>query len=337
MKVLYIGAYSNGSTSRMRAETIKKILSADCFKIIDIDVPKNNVSRVWRSIGFRYKIGPLIDKVNGYVLSNMGNERYDLIWVDKAIYLTRKTTEFIRLHSTILVHYTPDPAFTFHKSHLFYQSLPLYDFVVTTKSFEIADYVSVVGDEKKVLYATQGYDKKLHRPLVDWESKKGVAFIGHYEKDRERVIEFMLKNNIYVTLAGIGWSKFAKTHRSQYLRYLGSGVYGEQYVHVISGSLFAWGAISKWIPEKHTTRTFEIPACGTALLTERNSEIETFFKADEVIYYSNAIDLVNKIKYYDSHRDELKQIVDNGYRRVSKGQYDYESIIKDLLQKIGLI
>ena len=37
------------------------------------------------------------------------------------------------------------------------------------------------------------------------------------------------------------------------------------------------GLLAKWVPELHTTRTFEIPACGTALVTERNSETALVF------------------------------------------------------------
>ena len=91
--------------------------------------------RVWQSIGFRYKKGPLINKVNRYVLNNLEDKHYDLIWVDKAIYLKKQTALQLRQHASTLVHFTPDPAFSFHRSDLFYESMPLYDYMITTKSF----------------------------------------------------------------------------------------------------------------------------------------------------------------------------------------------------------
>ena len=200
---LYIGAYSEGSTSKMRADILWSLLNGWEFTVIDTDVPKRVMPRLWQSIGFRYKVGPLIGKVNRYVLNNIGTGNYDLIWVDKAIYLTLATTMLLRKHTAKLVHYTPDPAFTFHRSKLFYKSMPFYDFVVTTKSYEMSDYMNVMGSNSKVLYATQGFDKELHRPMVEWASKKGVAFIGHYEEERVKPLEAMLHNGIYVTLAGI--------------------------------------------------------------------------------------------------------------------------------------
>ncbi len=336
-RILYIGIYSEGSTSKMRADKIRMILPDWEMDVINTDIPKRAMWRVWQSIGFRYKKGPLISKVNHYVLDGLKEKHYDLIWVDKAIYLTPKTTQKLRHHADKLVHYTPDPAFTFHRSKLFYESMPLYDYMITTKSFELHDFVREIGDKSKVLFATQGFDKALHRPLVKWEEKKGIAFIGHYETERELLIGKLLQNGIDVILAGIGWDKFVKSHQSSYLHYLGSGVFGEDYVRAISGCLYAWGSVSKWIPEKHTTRTFEIPACKTALLTERNDEIEGFFSEDEVIYYDGIEDLIAKIKYYNGHSQELKTLVKKGYHKVQTGGFDYESIIRNLLQKIQVL
>lgn len=333
-RILSIGIHSHGSTSLMRAEKINKLLPDWEMDIIDTDIPTKKAARIWQSIGFRYKEGPLIGKVNRYVMDKLGEKHYDLIWVDKAIYLTRKTTEVLRKHTNKLVHFTPDPAFTFHRSKLFYESMPLYDYMITTKTYEIEYFIKIMECKEKVLYATQGFDNNLHRPLVAWEDKKGVAFIGHYEKERVKPIEALLKAGIVVTLAGIKWDEFARSHTCANLNYLGNGVFGEDYVRALSCCLFAWGSVSKWIPEKHTTRTFEIPAIKTALLTERNDELESFFSEEEVIYYDGTEDLIQKVMYFTEHKEKLKTIIDNGYNKVQTGGFDYESIVGNLLNKI---
>lgn len=333
-RVLSIGIHSPGSTSLMRAQKIQQLLEGWEMDVIDTEIPTKQAARIWQSIGFRYKKGPLIGKVNSYILDNLKDQHYDLIWVDKAIYLTKKTTQVLREHADKLVHFTPDPAFTFHRSKLFYDSMPLYDYMITTKSYEMEDFVRVMGSKDKVLYATQGFDKNLHRPLVPWEQKSGVAFIGHHEAERVEPIEALLKAGIDVTLAGIKWEEFAKSHQCDNLHYLGNGVFGEEYVKALSSCLFAWGSVSKWIPEKHTTRTFEIPATKTALLTECNEELEGFFSDDEVIYYDGTVDLVQKVKYYSEHKEELKTIIEKGYNNVQTGGFDYESIIRKQLEII---
>ena len=335
MKVLYVGQYSDGTTSKMRCKVIQKILKPTIFQVIDTHIPFYKTHRLLRSFGFRYKKGPLINNINKYIVAALNDETYDLIWVDKAVFLTPKTTALLRSRASKLVHFTPDPAFTFHKSRLFLKSLSYYDFLVTTKSYELEHYYKYIKTEK-VLYATQGFDAKLHKPSKHPFSKKeGFVFIGHYEDQRGEVLEKLLQNDIKITLAGIKWHQFAKKHQNNpNLIYLGDGVYGEDYVKTLQKAKMAWGALSKWVPELHTTRTFEIPACGTALVTERNLETQSFFKDDEAIFYTNENDLIEKITFFMNNDKPLEVLTKKGASRAVTSAYDYNSILNAILKTI---
>ena len=332
MKVLYIGQYTLGTTSRMRGEALKAIIKPTIFEVIDANIPFFKTHRLLRSFGFRHKKGALINNINKYIVAALNDETYDLIWVDKAVFLTPKTTALLRSRASKLVHFTPDPAFTFHKSRLFLKSLSYYDFLVTTKSYELEHYYKYIKTEK-VLYATQGFDAKLHKPSKHPFSKKeGFVFIGHYEDQRGEVLEKLLQNDIKITLAGIKWHQFAKKHQNNpNLIYLGDGVYGEDYVKTLQKAKMAWGALSKWVPELHTTRTFEIPACGTALVTERNLETQSFFKDDEAIFYTNENDLIEKITFFMNNDKPLEVLTKKGASRAVTSAYDYNAILKTIL------
>ena len=335
MKVLYIGQHTNGTTSRMRAQTLQALIKTSVFEIIDTHVPFYNTQRFWRSFGFRYKRGPLINNINKYIIASLKEETFDLIWIDKAVFIAPKTTALLRSRASKLVHFTPDPAFTFHRSKLFFKSLPYYDFIVTTKSYELEHYYKYIKNEK-VLFATQGFDAKLHKPSKHPFSKKeGFVFIGHYEDQRGEVLEKLLQNDIKITLAGIKWHQFAKKHQNNpNLIYLGDGVYGEDYVKTLQKAKMAWGALSKWVPELHTTRTFEIPACGTALVTERNLETQSFFKDDEAIFYTNENDLIEKITFFMNNDKPLEVLTKKGASRAVTSAYDYNSILNAILKTI---
>ena len=335
MKVLYVGQYSDGTTSKMRCKVIQKILKPTIFQVIDTHIPFYKTHRLLRSFGFRYKKGPLINNINKYIVAALNDETYDLIWVDKAVFLTPKTTALLRSRASKLVHFTPDPAFTFHKSRLFLKSLSYYDFLVTTKSYELEHYYKYIKTEK-VLYATQGFDAKLHKPSKHPFSKKeGFVFIGHYEDQRGEVLEKLLQNDIKITLAGIKWHRFARKHQENpNLTYLGDGVYGEDYVKTLQKAKMAWGALSKWVPELHTTRTFEIPACGTALVTERNLETQSFFKDDEAIFYTNENDLIEKITFFMNNDKPLEVLTKKGASRAVTSAYDYNAILNAILKTI---
>jgi len=362
MNILYIGQYTEGTTSKMRADQLKKILQPKTFNVINTHIPFHQSHKIWRSIGFRYKRGPLIKKVNQYILQaikemGMGNNQFapklspgeeqnhsksgrhfNLIWIDKAIFLTPETTKYLKRLSYQLIHFTPDPAFTFHKSQLFRSSLSLYDYAITTKAYEL-EYFKKYLKSEQIIYATQGYDKNIHRPLTTFSKKKaGVLFIGHHEHERAKMVQLLLSANIPVAIAGIKWESFVKkNHNNPFLHYMGKGIYGEEYVKTISNYQLSWGSISKWIPEKHTTRTFEIPACGTALVTERNAETRNFYKEDEVVFYDNPEEMIDKIHFYLTHPKELEELTKRGTERILMDGRDYESILNQILKKIGIL
>lgn len=335
MKILYVGVYGEGQTSKMRGEILRKLTNSSTFEIIDIEIPISNYQRIFRSLAFRFKIGPVIRAVNEYILNKL-DKSYDLIWVDKAIYITELTTKVLRRKTNLLIHYTPDPAFLYHRSKLFIKSLIHYDFAVTTKSFEYNTYVKIL-DASKVILTTQGYDPKIHKPYHDFELKKGVSFIGHYTSDRQKIIQLLLDSGISVTLAGIHWKKFVTKNRSNSkLNYLGTGLYSAEYAKVISASQFGLGLLSKIIPEKHTTRTFEIPACGTVLITEDNSEIRSYFSSDEVIYFNQIEQIPELIIQHQNNPGETKVKIKRSMQKISQLQVDYESILRNVLDRANI-
>lgn len=335
-KALYIGIYSVGSTSKMRADILGSVLGADYdYKVIDTDAPFNSASRVWRSIAWRYKIGPVIWKLNKHVLRQAGKGPYDLVWVDKGVYCRAETMRHIRAITKTMVHFTPDPAFVHNGSRYFNDCIPYFDWLVSTKTFEKGEYLKHIPEEKLIM-TTQGFDINIHKPVHSFDEKKYQAvFIGFCEPHREYVLQHLLNNNIPVVVGGSGWGRFREINKSNpLLSFAGENVRNEAYSGMISSSLFGVGLLSHIIPEQHTTRTLEIPACGTALLTEKNPETGSFYKDDEAIFYDGNDDLVKKINYYRQHRDELKRITENGLRKVHTAGFSYNNIIERVLQKV---
>ena len=333
MRVLYIGQYSPGTTSRMRAETLAAY--ATDFTVIDIHVPFYQINRFWRSIGFRLKRGPLVSKINAYLLESLPFGNFDLVWVDKGIFINSRSLKLLKEKTSRLVHYTPDAAFYQNQSYLFEQGLAMYDILITTKTFELEEYYKRVAAEK-VLLTTQGYDPAIHKPYHSFEEKeKAIVFVGLCEPLREQAIQELINAEIPVKLAGVGWNHFvAKNQHSPYLTFVDSKVVGLAYGKLLSSVSFGLGMLSKKFPEQHTTRTFEIPACGTLLLTERNPELSTFYSEDEVCYYSDIQDLVIKVEELLARPVELQKRTIAGLQKVRKGGYEYASLLKHLLDQI---
>jgi spore maturation protein CgeB len=233
-----------------------------------------------------------------------------------------------------VVHFTPDPAFLYHQSRFFKRTVSKFDFCITTKSFELELYRS--NGCKNVIFCTQGFDPLIHKPYFSFDNKIfDVCFIGHFEKERARIIQQLLLNNKSVALAGIKWEQFVKRNKkNSNLHYYGHHVSGSEYSKLISQSKIGLGLLSRWIPEKHTTRTFEIPACGTALLTEKNSETESFFNSEEVIFYNSESEICSIIADLLDNPLKLRDITLAGNKKIQKGDFSYIEIMKNILNSI---
>lgn len=335
--LLYIGQTDEGSTSKMRAECLRTIFPGSDYQVINTNIPFHSLPRFWRSLGFRYKVGLVIDKVNRFICEQIRtNAKYDLVWVDKNIFIKESTVKTLRLKGKTLVHYTPDCAFYSNSSKYFRKSLQYFDYVVTTKSFEISYYQKYTSDDRIVLI-NQGFDPDIHKSHHTFEEKDdSVVFIGLYEKYRGEIIELMISNGIRVKVGGRNWEKFAGIHRNNScFTYLGNNNYGEVYTKHISYSKLGLGLLSRRFPELHTTRTVEIPACGSALLTERNMETEHLFGDDEAIFYTNEAELIEIIRYYLENQHQLEELAERGNKRAVQSGYDYQSIMKSIIKRIS--
>lgn len=338
MNLLVIGIDRPGTTSHHRRLVLERLLpEADAFSV-DTNVPFADSPRLARSVAFRWRRGPAVAAVNRYLLEQIEATPcdFDLTWVDKAVYLAPETTRILRERSRHLVHYTPDTAFLGNRSHHYFASGALYDRHVTTKSLEV-DYYRRAFPSTPVTLTTQGYHEDLHRPCCRFEEKADeVAFVGLAEPSRFEAVEALLASGIPVRLAGHGWRGFVDRHRnSSPLHFHGESLSGENYARFLASARFALGLVSKRFPELHTTRTFEIPACGTALITERNDETSDFFSEDEAVFFSNLDEMVERIAEMRTEPTRIAAVSEAGRQRVLRDGRSYRRILAGILDSLG--
>jgi hypothetical protein len=345
VKALYVGILTAGTTSRLRADVLRVLCPELAWEGIDTGAALFGSARLWRTTAFRLKLGPVVDAINRRVLAEANADHYALVWVDKGVFLRRRTVEHLRVRAQRLVHFTPDTAFHANRSRHFVATAGLYDLLVTTKSFECDRYAALVGAER-VHLTTQGFDADLHRPSqrsadqatgAEPRPKRGVAFVGLCEPDRERCLERLLKAGLEVQLGGRGWERFLSRHqRHPRLRFLGAEIFGSAYVEAYARAEVGLGLLSKRFPERHTTRTFEIPAIGTALATERTPDTERFFGEDEVLFFGDYAELADALLRLRDDPARLARIAERGHRRVCAGGYDYGAILSGVLRRAGM-
>jgi spore maturation protein CgeB len=334
MKILFIGQCEYGSTSRMRYEVIQNYANS-AIQLLNLTPIIQSTWKPFRSIGWRFKFGPLIYIINKVIKQNIDfNEIYDLIWIENGVFIKVSTLNELRTITRKLVHFTPDPAFLFHWSRHFKNGLKIYDFCITTKTFELDLYLEYGC--KKIIYCTQGFDENIHKPVVSFENKSyDVCFVGHHELERERILNQLLHDGFTVALAGINWNRFVKRNKNyKNLFFFGNHVAGEKYALLISQSKFGLGLLSKWIPEMHTTRTMEIPACGTVLVTEKNLETSSMFNDNDVVFYDDIAEIPRIIDKMLGNEDKVRLTSENGCLAINNGGFSHKRIVCKLLDEI---
>jgi spore maturation protein CgeB len=83
-------------------------------------------------------------------------------------------------------------------------------------------------------------------------------------------------------------------------------------------------------------RDFEVPMSGGFYMVEYMEELEEFYDiGKEIVCYSSADDLVDKIKYYLAHEDEREAIRAAGYKRCLR-DHSWQKRFKTAFQQMGL-
>jgi hypothetical protein len=332
---VYIGIRSPGTTSRLRCDALQRTLPGWQWGLIDTDVPFQAARRIWRSLAFRVRSGPAVTAINRYVLDRLPAEPVDLIWVDKGVCLWPTTVQQLRDRAKTFVYYTPDTSFLHNWSRHFNRTLPLYDLVITTKSLEVPEFHRRM-DPARLLLVTQTYDRQLHFPRCEFVNKRREAvLIGLCEPSREACVRTLLDAGISVRIGGRGWESFLRSHQHNLLLHFeGDAVFGEHYAQTLSNASIGLGLVTHRFHELHTTRTLEIPACGTALATPRTSETQAMFADDEALFFDSHTELVDKLQYLFAHPEELERLSAAGRRKVLSQPWDNDSLVRHVLDNL---
>ncbi|MCB9246134.1 MAG: glycosyltransferase [Flavobacteriales bacterium] len=334
MRHLHVGPARIGSTTLQRFRAIQQILPDWEHELVDTSKWIDSGNRLERSVTYRFKIGPIVKKINQgireYLLKSQVT--YDLIWVDKGIFIERSTTELLRKYSIQLWHFTPDPAFLFHKSRKFNSSIALYDHVITTKKFEMDFYLNFKSADQITL-VPQSIDLNWYSNYVPFQSRNNsILFVGHFEHNRKLLIVKLLDHSIPVTLIGHRWESFAENSKHPNLEYIGKGVYGKEYVDVLNQHKFALGLLSHWIPETHTTRTFEIPACGCVLFTPRTSDTTSYFSEKQAIFFDNAEEIIEHYNRLIFDPELAEKISSRGHEQLKQLDIDVAQVMSQVFR-----
>lgn len=154
------------------------------------------------------------------------------------------------------------------------------------------------------IYMPEGFDNTAYHPM-NVKKDISVSFVGVAYGFRTSVVRYLKKNGIPIQAFGKGWP--------------GTG-HIEDIVGIFNRSVINLGMGGIGYSESLTNvkgRDFEIPGTGGGVyLTSFNPDLaQHFIVGDEILCYRNRDEMLELIRYYLAHPDEVEKIARRGHER----------------------
>ena len=344
LRILYAGPRVPGSLSVVRCSALEELGPS----LVWFDyVPFERVLygplaiRAVRRVFPRMFLGP----INRAFVAAVEEARPDIVYVDKGIFFTegtiRRTME-VRSPAgvrPVFLHFHPDDAFNPLIYHdLYEKTVPLWDCHFIPHHWVI-DQLRTRG-AKRVEYWPFGYYPPVHSPLAAQETAApdvnvDVAFVGRFERGRANDLERLVREGIDVGIWGTSWDNLAAGSPLRPAVRWRSAI-GRELAAVATRSKISLGFLSDTSINGHTSRTFEIPACGGFMLAQRSDgQLEFFEEGKEMVCFDSYDEMRDKIRWYLSHDAEREKIRLAGLERCRRSGYSYVERFRFVLRVAG--
>ena len=327
LNVAYLSDLSPYARSLIRLNALRQ---AGCRTWDVATIPRGDdqlgygVYTPWRRLVHRIGFSPDYTGAGAKLLALARSNPLDVVWVDKGLTLSREILNRAKAQSGAkLVSFSEDDmALRHNNSRRWRQALEAYDLVVTTKIANVEHSELEALGAKRVLFVRQTYNPLTHFPIVldgDQQDQFGadISFVGTYEQARAQSLLTMANAGLSVRLWGDTWAgKIGHPNLRPEGRAAVNTPGRLDYSTVLSGTKISLGFLRKLNRDQHTSRSVEIPACGSMLLAERTPDHQSMFREGvEAEFFASDDELIEKARHYLDHEDERLQIAQAGRER----------------------
>ena len=341
ISILSVGGMNGKSNTCLhRHWALEKV--AHHIDVVNSSIKYNLWTRIANSL-FLYGLPirlPDLNEVNKQIFERINAFNYDIVWIDKGIIVYPETLKEIKKKSpkTKIVSYSPDNmALRHNQSQQYVECIPLYDYIVTNKSYIIEDMKRLGA--KHVNFVNNSYSEDFHKPYELSEEERNelggdVGFIGAWEEDRCKSILYLVDHGVKVKVFGdVKWNKYA--NYSPNLTIMGRLLKNEDYCKSLHAFRISLCFLRKMNFDTQTTRSVEIPACGGFMMAERTDEhLNLFAENKEAVYFSTNEELLEKCLFYLKHEEERRKVAEAGRVKVMSAGYSNESMVSKIICSI---
>ncbi len=170
-------------------------------------------------------------------------------------------------------------------------------------------------------------------------SKRGInsLWITHFADTKVQFPMNLEPMHVAVTSRGIGNSAFLDylTHWAEGAVGNRNGLDAKQHTEFLNTGLMVIQN-SRW--KEITRRIFEGMACGKMVITDRLPEetglSEMFVDGEDIIYYDEMFDCIEKMNYYNENEEERERIAHNGMMKVLHN-YTQVQVVSKLIEQFN--
>lgn len=303
---------------------------------------KKTVKKIFHSPAYQIPlVGSLEnEKMNKSLLAKTKEFRPDILLVLMGETIFPETLEKIKKSGVTTVNWFHDTVFASARKD-FIQKIPrYYDYFFIIDSEDVLNYIKI--EARVVKTVPLACDPEVHKKieLSEEEKKKyrsDVCFVGSIFKGFKRKEMLADVSDFDLGIWGYWTEKSPELKRC----YRKQHVYGEEAVKIYNASKIVLDMPSSYptyAPEGKafyvTPRVFEVPACGTLLLTHATSYLSRCYEiGKEMVPYKNGKELKEIIRYYLDHPEERKLIAKKAQERAYR-DHTYEKRLQEIFSII---
>jgi spore maturation protein CgeB len=289
-----------------------------------------------------------VTRLNASVAAAIAECRPQLTFFVQARHVLPDTIAAAGRFGPTVVYYNDDMLNRANQTFTFASTVRQADWLLTTKSFNVAELER--AGARRVLYLPNAFDPSLHHPAPPSAAEAAglagdVAFVGTFRPERADFLADLAAAlpQARLNVWGGGWRKMDRPaywlRRRRWAplrrRIRGGELWGAAMGRALQASRIALGLLNHANRDLHTSRSFEIPACGGFMLAERTAEHQEHFAEDrEAVYFGSLDECCDKARYYLGHDAARAAIATAGHERCRRSGYRYVDRARTLLQHL---
>lgn len=289
---------------------------------------------LFRRFEYKYSTGYGIRKLNKRIVEYCKANKTDIVFLYSCRFVYTSTIKSLKEQGCYIASYCNDNPFSDYYPSYFWRKyrdgVKWCDINYVYRESDLKNVEQIGSLKSKLLRSYYIKERNYYIPddIIAIDVPE-VVFVGHYEDDeRTDYILSLAEYGIRVGVPRNLWENHIK--ESEKVFFLDESM--TNYNLILNKAKIALVFLSKINKDTYTRRCFEIPATKTMMCAPYTEDMANLFLEDnEIVFFRNKLDFINKVKYYLNHDLKRERIGKNGYSRLLSDGHDVTNRVKEII------